>query len=72
VINIKIEVIPFDVPDSVRAIAEVKPRQDGFSPTPTIPLCRLTQHELSELCIQFRKDVFKKAQLCDPLIENEK
>jgi hypothetical protein len=64
--SIEIKLKPFMTPNF--AIQESPPglRQDGFEPAPSIPLALLTAEALSEMCDEFRKEVFAKARKIDP------
>ncbi len=56
----------FTVPNFV--VPEVPPlsREEGFHPSGSIPLGDLDPDTLSDLCDQFRFDVFKRAGKADP------
>lgn len=58
---------PFLTPNFV--IPEAKPgaRQEGWNPPTSIPLADVDAQELSDMCDQFRADVFRKAGKEDPL-----
>lgn len=66
-IKTSIELQPFSTPNFV----SIKPfhvgqKQDGFAESPKYPLSDLDPETLSDLCDQFRKDIFSKAQKIDP------
>ena len=62
----KIKLRPFNVPNYV--LGETSPglKQDGFVEGPKWHIKELAETTLSELCDQFRKDVFEKAGKQDP------
>ena len=64
----KIELVPFTVPDFVSIKGTVGKREDGFKPTQTVPLKNLEISDLVELCREFRESVFLKAGKKDPFI----
>jgi hypothetical protein len=63
--NVKLR--PFEVPKEVRAEGVPGLRQDGFRPDNAWPLTVVDPHELSDMCTNFRKSVFKNAGKVDPL-----
>lgn len=65
---------PFIVPNSVVQVMPPGLRQDGFQAAPSHPLMDLAPGALSDLCEQFRKDVFERAGQpvppgCDQLLD---
>jgi hypothetical protein len=64
--EMKVRLQPFQVPDYV--IAESRPglKQDGLVENPKWHLRDVDDKTLSELCDQFRHDVFTKAGRVDP------
>jgi hypothetical protein len=64
-VNIKLEIVPFTVPDDVALKGPPALRQDGFKPLQRYPLSALDYDSLSELCSNFRKEIFKKAGIID-------
>lgn len=58
---------PWQVPSFVCYVPSVRPRQEGFHQTPTIPLSELSATVLSDLCDEFRAGVFHKAAKSDPV-----
>lgn len=65
-VEIKMEVLPFPVPDKVFVKQKPGTRQEGFKQNPGIPLDELDAEALNDLCKQFREAVFEKAKLLDP------
>lgn len=63
-IKIKMDVVPFPVPDDVK-ITVIGLKQDGPKSLPTFPLSALDYYGLDELCRDFRREVFKKAKIHD-------
>lgn len=73
-IKIKMNVMPFPVPDDVVLVVEgTGLRQDGFKPTQRYPLSSLDYEGLDQLCRDFRREVFKKAKVrdIDPIYEQK-
>ena len=66
--TIEIELIPFDVPDYAQQYAAPESRQDGvtFTREKKWALKDLDVETLSDLCDEFRFEVFKKAGKTDP------
>lgn len=64
-VRIKLEIVPFTVPDDVALKGPPALRQDGFKPLQRYPLSALDYDSLSELCSNFRKEIFKKAGIAD-------
>jgi hypothetical protein len=64
--EMKIKLQPFQTPNYV--MAEPKPglRQDGMVECPKWHIRDVDEQTLSELCEQFRRDVFAKAEKVDP------
>ena len=58
--------LPFTVPDNVALKGEPRRRQDGFERQTVMPLADVSEGSLSDLCKQFRRDVFRKAGKIDP------
>lgn len=61
-INIKMEIVPFDVPDTVTIKGSPKPREQGFTEGKRLLLSELDNNTLNLLCDQFLKEVFEKAR----------
>ena len=57
----EIELKPFNVPNFVIPVQKPKPRQEGFTEAPSIPLSELSVETLEKMCAQFRIDVMTKA-----------
>lgn len=64
--NIQLKLRPFQTPNYVSVEGESKPRQEGLQELPKFALNELSEESLSELCDQFRFDIFKKAGKVDP------
>ena len=65
--EIKIELVPFSVPNYVLVKMPPARRQDGFTPDgPKYALADLDNEVLSALCREFRAKVFEKAGKDDP------
>lgn len=56
-----IELHPFQVPNFVRQVMPPRPKQEGLSELPAIPLADLSADTLEALCAEFRRAVFQKA-----------
>ncbi|WP_409029422.1 hypothetical protein [Gracilimonas sediminicola] len=61
-----IEIKKFTVPDGVIPESPVFTREEGFNKAETIPLKKLHPEALAELCDEFRRNVFEKAECEDP------
>jgi hypothetical protein len=61
-----IELQSFNVPNY--AIARMSPRlkQDGIHEGPSFPLADIDADELSMMCDDFRREIFRKAKKPDP------
>ena len=59
--NHTIDLHPFQVPNFVRQVMPARPRQDGFTEAPAIPLSDLSAETLEAMCAEFRRAVFEKA-----------
>lgn len=57
---------PFVTPNFVTAEAPARPRQDGWTAAPAIPLSELDADTLAQMCDDFRRSVFEKAGKQDP------
>lgn len=64
--EMKVKLQPFQTPNYV--IAESKPglKQDGMVERPMWHVKEVDENTLSEMCDQFRRDVFEKAGKRDP------
>lgn len=64
--EMKLKLQPFVTPNYV--LAEMPPglKQDGMKEVPKWPLTDLTAETVSDLCDEFRREVFKKAERPDP------
>lgn len=65
--NIKVELRPFSVPNFVIQVMAPGKRQDGFKEAPSYALSELDADTLSEMCDEFRAEIFKKAGKEDPV-----
>lgn len=65
-VHMKIELQPFTVPNYVIGKMPARPRQDGIVEAPKWELMDVDAETLSDLCDDFRREVFKKAQRPDP------
>jgi len=61
-----IDPIPWITPNFVCLKMPARPRQEGFQPSPSIPLKDVDAETLSKLCDDFRAEVFSKACQADP------
>ena len=62
----RVKIRNFDVPTHVHQEGQIGQRQNGLSMPPSWKLSELEPAELSDLCDQFRKDVFAQAGKPDP------
>jgi hypothetical protein len=62
-----IETVPFTTPNFVLLKMPPRHRQEGFQELPKLALSDVPADELSAMCDQFRRDIFKKAAKQDPL-----
>jgi hypothetical protein len=62
----KIDLLPFTIPNFVRMASKPGLRQEGFKESPAFPLADVPAEDLAALCDQFRADVFAKAGKPDP------
>lgn len=65
-VETKIELVPWVVPNFVSAKMPPRPRQDGWSEGPKWPLAEVEAETLARLCDDFRAEVFRKAGKPDP------
>ena len=66
--TIQQKIRPFTTPNYVTVEAPPRPRQDGWTTSPTISIADLDADTLSEMCAEFRAAVFAKAGKHDPLV----
>ena len=66
--EIKIKLRPFLTPNYVLCETTPMQRQDVLIEAPKWHVSDIDAQVLSDLCDQFRKDVFKKANKIDPLV----
>ena len=64
--KISIEIEPFTTPNFVRQKGKISERQNGFIESITYKLDEIEAEVLSELCDEFRREVFSKAGKTDP------
>ena len=60
--NIKLKLKPFTAPSYVIVDEPERKRQDGFKEARKYHVSELDEDALSDLCDQFRADIFKKAR----------
>jgi len=61
-IEIKVKLKPFSLPNYVLIERPTRPRQEGFIEDPKYHLSELDDNTLEELCRDFRDGVFAKAR----------
>ena len=61
-LNTKIKLVPFRVPSYVIIERPVRPRQDGYLEVPRFHISELDDDTLTQLCDEFKSNVFKKAR----------
>lgn len=64
--EIKLKLQPMSVPNYVIAMMPPRERQDGMVEAPKFHLRDLEPEVLAELCDEFRRNVFAKAEKRDP------
>lgn len=64
--KVELKLKPFQVPNYVFSEHPPILRQEGFQESPKFALNELSEESLSELCDQFRTDIFRKAGKADP------
>jgi len=64
--EIKIKLQPFQTPNYVMAESKPGLKQDGLVECPKWHIRDVDEQTLSEMCDQFRRDVFAKAEKVDP------
>ena len=62
----EIQLQPIRVPNYILSLPKVGKREDGFKEPPKFHPSELSAETLSELCDQFRHDLFAKAEMVDP------
>ena len=67
--KLSVDLKPFNTPNFVVPLIANGKREDGYSSTPGIPLLEVDADTLSELCDDFRAEVFQKANKEDPKME---
>lgn len=67
----KIKLNPIIIPDYVIEVARVGQRQDGIVEPNKWHIRDIDETTLSDLCDQFRRDIFEKAGKNDPNIDLE-
>lgn len=66
---IEVKLRPWVTPNFVSAEMPTAAREDGFKESPKWHISELEEDQLSELCDQFRKDIFAKAGKIDPKLK---
>lgn len=64
--EMKIELLPFQVPNFVIQKMPARPKQDGVVESPKFALADVDPVTLGNLCDEFRAEVFRKAGKADP------
>jgi hypothetical protein len=64
--DLKLKIHAFTVPNSVTLEMPTGLRQDGMQRLPRVYLKELNENLLSDLCDEFRLNVFKEAGKADP------
>jgi len=64
--KIKVELVPFKVPNFVIAMGEPGAERDGLMCSMAVSLSELDSETLNVLCSDFRAEVFKKAGVLFP------
>lgn len=64
--ELKLALVPFTVPNYVSLKMPPRPKQDGVQPLPSFALSEIDAGVLSDLCDEFRVEVFRKAGKPDP------
>ena len=67
----QIELRPIQTPNFIIQKVAEQPRQAGFQEAPKYAIKDVDAETLSDLCDQFRKDMFAKAGKPDPSIWNK-
>ena len=67
--EMKVRLQPFQTPNYVISESKQGLRQDGIVESPKWHIKEVDEKTLSEMCDQFRKDIFEKAGKRDPNIE---
>jgi hypothetical protein len=66
--EVKLQLQPMSVPNYVIAMMPPRERQEGMIESPKFHLRELGPEVLAELCDEFRKNVFAKAEKADPAV----
>lgn len=69
--KLTVELQPWQTPNFVTQKMPPRPRQDGPIEGPKFALADLTPEILSDLCDEFRKEVFRKSGMRDPQVRVE-
>ena len=64
--EVKLKLQPMSVPNFVIAMMPPRERQEGMVEAPKFHLRELDPEVLSQLCDEFRRNVFAKAEKKDP------
>ena len=62
----EMELVPFTVPTGVHIKGIVGQRQDGWQPPKELPLSELKVEVLEQLCAEFVKEVYRRANKALP------
>lgn len=68
--TIQTKLKPFSTPNFVSIELPPRPRECGMIELPSIALKDLDEDTLSQLCEEFRQNVFRKAGKKDPKVKN--
>lgn len=68
-ISIKLNIVPFVAPRGVKVQQKPGEKQTGFTNDQLIELSELSPEVLSQLCDEFRKQVFDTAGKLDPKMQ---
>lgn len=66
--EIKLKLQPMSVPNYVIVVMPPRERQEGIAESPKFHLRELESEVLAELCDEFRRNVFAKAEKQDPAV----
>jgi len=67
----KLIIRPMIVPEFVTVMMPPRDRQEGMVETPRFHLSELEPEALAQLCDEFRRNVFAKAEKNDPYTESK-
>jgi len=66
IVEVRLKLQPMSVPNFVIAMMPPRERQEGMVESPKFHLRELEPEVLAELCDEFRRNVFAKAEKKDP------